>query len=476
LYPSLSVILTGVEKSLLDLERRALAIPSNLRLAQAHRPNAKYPVPNPAILIAAPSLVIWIYLLMARGIFWNLRAFDDDDSTHPAPLAWPAVTAIIPARDEAETIAQTIASLSQQNYPGQFSIVVVDDHSEDATAKLAQQSARAVAPNSNLTREVTILNAPPLGPGWTGKLSALNAGVEFVTNPSLAQDPQSAQDPSFRAKRGICFSSASPQTPTEPPTYLWFTDADIVHAPDTLTRLVARAEQSNLDLTSLMVLLRAETLPERFLIPPFLFFFLMLYPPKKISSPNSRIAGAAGGCILLRPDALDRIGGLAAIRSEVIDDCALARAVKNSDTAMSPSTASPSAPNLWMGVTRKSRSLRAYTTFSEIRDMIARTAFTQLRYSAPLLIGTLLGLAITYLAPIALLFAHDTATRLIALAAWLLMSLLFLPTVRFYRISTPWAAALPLAATFYAAATFFSAMRYWTNRGAQWKGRSQAPQ
>jgi hopene-associated glycosyltransferase HpnB len=403
---------------------------------------------NPALVVAAISLVIWIYLLVARGKFWNLGAFDDDDATHPAPSNWPSVVAIIPARNEAETIAQTIASLSKQNYPGNFSILVVDDHSEDATAKLAQQSAEANCTIPDAAKKVTILTALPLQPGWTGKLSALNGGVLQATKENA-------------------------------PTYFWFTDADIVHAPDTLTRLVARAERDHLDLTSLMVLLRAQTLPERFLIPPFLFFFLMLYPPAKIASAKSRIAGAAGGCILLRRTALDRIGGIASIRSEVIDDCALARAVKSwrsaASSATSTSATRTSVPKIWLGVSRKSRSLRAYTTFSEIRDMISRTAFTQLRYSAFLLIGTLLGLAITYLAPIPLLFAHDAATRLIALTTWLLMSLLFLPTVRFYRISTHWAATLPLAATFYAAATFLSATRYWTHRGAQWKGRSQAP-
>jgi hopene-associated glycosyltransferase HpnB len=413
---------------------------------------------NPALLIAALSLVIWLYLLVARGNFWNLRTFDDDNATHPTPPTWPAVTAIIPARDEAETIAQTIASLTQQNYPGKFSIVVVDDHSEDATPKLAQS---AVNPNKV---EIVVLSAPPLPPGWTGKLSALNAGILHATRGGAA-----SAVPQSDAVNGALAPAASA------PAYLWFTDADIVHAPDTLTRLVARAEQNHLDLTSLMVLLRAETLPERFLIPPFLFLFLMLYPPARIANPKSRIAGAAGGCILLRSDALDRIGGLAAIRSEVIDDCALARAVKNSNAATNSTSSSVPKTKIWMGVTRKSRSLRAYATFAEIRDMIARTAFTQLRYSSLLLIGTLLGLAITYLAPFALLFAHDTAARLLALTTWLIMSLLFLPTVRFYRISTHWAATLPAAATFYAAATFLSALRYWTNRGAQWKGRSQAP-
>jgi hopene-associated glycosyltransferase HpnB len=410
-------------------------------------------VPSVSLVLAAFSLAIWLYVALARGKFWSLKEFDDDQSAPASLQNWPAVTAIIPARNEAETIAQTIASLAEQNYLGKFSIVVVDDHSEDATVQLAQAAAQESAQKSPTTNlEVTILSAPPLQPNWTGKLSALNHGVQHAS-----------------------------QSQT-PPAYFWFTDADIVHAPDTLTRLITRAEQNNFDLTSLMVLLRAQTLPERFLIPPFLFFFLKLYPPSKIANSKSQTAGAAGGCILLRRTALDRIGGLTAIRSEVIDDCALARAIKRSrnqsPNAASSGTAPANAatPKIWMGVTRKSHSLRAYTTFAEIRDMIARTAFTQLHYSALLLAGTLLGLTITYLAPIALLFAHDTATCLTALLTWLIMSLLFLPTVRFYRSSTHWAASLPLAALFYAAATALSAIRYWLNRGAQWKGRSQAPQ
>ena len=343
-------------------------------------------MPSAPLLVAAISLVIWLYLFAARGTFWNLQPFDDDNTNHAAPTRWPSVAAIIPARNEAETIAQTIASLSRQDYSGKFSIVVVDDHSEDATAQLAlefvQTSTQANRTN-NLTHEVTILSAPPLQPGWTGKLSALNAGINFTLNGAPDENVSS------RAQRGICRSSAVPQTSThEPPTYFWFTDADVVHAPDTLRRLVSRAEQNDLDLTSLMVLLRAQTLPERFLIPPFLFFFLKLYPPSQIANPNSRAAGAAGGCILLRRTALDRIGGLAAIRSEVIDDCALARAVKRSATPDGTPNATPH-PKIWMGVTRKNRSLRAYSTFAEIRDMIARTAFTQLRYSALLLLGTL---------------------------------------------------------------------------------------
>jgi hopene-associated glycosyltransferase HpnB len=404
-----------------------------------------------ALALAILSAAIWLYLLVARGNFWRLRPFDDDLATHPQPSSFPRVTAIVPARNEAETITRAITSLLQQNYPGEFHIILVDDHSEDATAQLAAQAAQ-----QNAATCLTILSASPLPPNWTGKLWALNEGISAL---GLADDSANV---SSRAERGICFSPASGNQPTAP-GYLWFTDADITNEPDTLARLVSRAERTNLDLASLMVLLRAETFAERATIPAFLFFFLKLYPPNWIAASNAGTAAAAGGCILLRREALQRIGGLDAIRNEVIDDCALARAVKRTGG------------KIWMGLTRKSVSLRAYNTFAELRDMIARTAFTQLRYSLLLLLGTLVGLAITYFGPIGLLFGHNNATRAVELATWLTMSLLFLPTIRFYRLNPLWAPLLPLTATFYAYATFLSAVRYYANRGAQWKGRAQAP-
>jgi hopene-associated glycosyltransferase HpnB len=382
-------------------------------------------VPFTLLVVGSISLAIWLYLTVAHGAFWRLGEFDDDAAKHQVLSTWPRVIAIVPARNEAATIQQSVASILQRNYPWEFSIIVVDDHSEDATAQLAQQAARDLGAESR----IKIRSAAPLLEGWTGKLWALHEGVSHAD--------------------------------AAMPAYYWFTDADIVHAPDTLQRLVARAERDQLDLTSLMVRLQAKTLPERALIPAFLFFFLKLYPPRWIADPRARTAGAAGGCILLRREALERIGGLAALRSEVIDDCALARAVKRSGG------------KVWMGLTRASVSLRAYTTFREIRDMIARTAFTQLRYSAPLLLGTLLAMFLTYLAPIALLFTHDPTPRILAVSTWLLMSLLYLPTIRFYGLSPAWAATVPLSALFYAYATCLSAARYCLGRGAQWKGRSQ---
>lgn len=380
----------------------------------------------PTLVLSILSAAIWLYLAVARGNFFHLRPFDDDFSVHAAPASWPSVTAIVPARNEATTIVQSISSLLQQNYAGEFHIIVVDDHSDDLTARLADQAAA----QHNAATRVAIHRAEPLPQSWTGKLWALNHGVSIAAS--------------------------------APPAYFWFTDADIVHAPDTLTRLVSRAEQNRLDLTSLMVLLQAKTFPEQATIPAFLFFFLKLYPPKWIANPEARTAGAAGGCVLLRSEALHRIGGFSAVRSEVIDDCAVARAVKHSGG------------KIWMGLTRQSISLRAYHSFAEIRDLIARTAFTQLRYSIFLLLGTLVGLIVTYIAPVALLFVHNDITRSIALLTWLTMSFLFLPTIRFYRLSPYWALLLPLTAAFYAYATVLSAIRYYANRGAQWKGRSQA--
>jgi hopene-associated glycosyltransferase HpnB len=388
--------------------------------------------PHIANLLGIIALGIWLHLFFGRGWFWRMRRLDADWEPGEAPGEWPGVVAVVPARNEAETIGRVVTSLVLQDYPGEFSVVVVDDHSEDATADLAQK----VAADNGAGERVRVVSASALPAGWTGKLWALNEGV------TSCETSGSAAERSF---------------------FYWFTDADVSHAPDTLRRLVGRAEREGLDLASLMVLLQAKTLPERMLIPAFLYFFLMLYPPKWIADEELGTAGAAGGCILLRREALARIGGLAAIRGEVIDDCALAKAVKSSGG------------RAWMGLTRKSTSLRAYGTFGEIRDLIARTAFTQLRYSVLILMGTLAGMFLTYVAPVLLLFAHDSTARVLGFAAWLLMALSFLPTVRFYGLSPAWAPLLPLTAAFYTYATWLSAVRYWMGKGGLWKGRAQAP-
>ncbi len=373
--------------------------------------------------LAAIPLAIWLYLLLARGSFWRLS----EDKIEPRRLEdWPHVVAVVPARNEATTISQAISSLAKQDYPGEFSIVVVDDHSEDGTAALAQQAAN----ESGASQRLKIHSAAPLAPGWTGKLWALNEGI------------------SATSEKGVEF--------------IWFTDADIEHAPDTLRRLVFRAEKNSLDLTSLMVLLQANTFAERLLIPAFLYFFLLLYPPRWIADPNASTAGAAGGCILLRRNVLAPIGGMASIRGEVIDDCALARAVKKNGG------------KIWMGLTRVSVSLRGYGTFAEIRDLIARTAFTQLHYSFAFFAVALAGLFGTFLLPWILFFAYPGEAWLLVDTAIALMTATFLLTVRFYNLSAAWALTLPFAAVFYGYATCVSAVRYWLGRGGQWKGRAQA--
>jgi len=378
-------------------------------------------------ILGIVTLAIWLHLFFGRGWFWRVKNLVADTDRAKPQVVFPKIIAVVPARNEAATIGKVVTSLVNQDYPGAFSIVVVDDHSEDATAAIASRVSREHGAEEN----VRVVAASALPAGWTGKLWALNEGV--VT------------------------------TAAEGHAFYWFTDADITHAPGTLRRLVDRAEQNNLGLASFMVLLQAQLLPERALIPAFLYFFLMLYPPQWIADEDLSTAGAAGGCILLRREALDRIGGLATIRGEVIDDCALARAVKESGG------------RVWMGLTRESASLRAYGTFGEIRDLIARTAFTQLRYSTLFLAGTLAGMFLTYLAPVMLLFVHDSTARLLGLLAWLLMTLSFLPTVRFYRLSAAWAPLLPLTALFYSYSTWLSAARYWMGRGGFWKGRAQAP-
>jgi hopene-associated glycosyltransferase HpnB len=362
------------------------------------------------IALAAVPLAIWLYLLLGRGGFWRIAI-----ENHPPVSPTKQIVAVVPARNEAAVIDQSLRSLATQV----ARIILVDDGSTDATAAIA----------SAIGQNVTVIDGKPLAPGWTGKLWALAQGVEYAE--SFAPD------------------------------YLLFTDADIEHGPNSISQLVAIAQTQNLDLASYMVKLACITPAEKALIPAFVFFFLKLYPPKWIASPQSRTAGAAGGCILVRPAALHRIGGLAAIRGEVIDDCALARAVKRTGG------------RIWMGLTPATRSIRSYGSFSEIGRMISRTAFNQLHHSALLLAGTAVALFFTYLLPPLLLLVGRAVPILLGAAAWFLMSLAYLPMLRFYRRSPLWILALPLIALFYLGATLYSAIQYWTGKGGAWKGRVQ---
>ena len=371
-----------------------------------------------SLLIAALSCVIWLYLIGARGKFWQVVPASVS-SLGPAPA--PRIAVIVPARNEAEVIAQAVLSLLQQDYPGPLHIFVVDDHSSDATGELAR-NASAAKPES-----LTVVSAAPLPSGWTGKMWALAQGVEHSAD----------------------FA----------PDYFLFTDADIVHGPESIRSSVALAQAGNRDLVSFMVKLRCESVAEQALIPAFVFFFFLLYPPEWVNRDERRTAAAAGGDILVRAEALARIGGISTIRNELIDDCALAREVKRAGT-------------VWLGLTEHARSIRPYGTFAVIGRMISRTAFYQLRHSVWLLIATFLGLGITYLAPPVLVFFGGSAA-LFAGVAWMLMTISYWPMVRYYRVSALWAAMLPLIAGFYALATMHSAIQYWTGRGGEWKDRVQ---
>jgi len=371
-----------------------------------------------ATCIAALSCVIWLYLVALRGRFWRAAP---ERPVHVALTAAPRVAVIVPARNEADVIAQSVLSLLQQDYPGPLHIFVVDDHSSDRTATRAGNAA-AAKPEA-----LTIVSAAPLPSGWTGKMWALSQGVQHA----------------------CAFA----------PEYFLFTDADIVHAPQSVSSMVALAEAGNHDLVSMMVILRCESFPERALIPAFVFFFFMLYPPAWVNSGKHKTGAAAGGDILVRPAALARIGGIASIRHELIDDCALAREIKRNGS-------------IWLGLTKDARSIRVYRSFGVIGRMISRSAFYQLGHSFWLLFATLIGLGITYVAPPVLVFFGGWAALFGALA-WALMTISFWPMVRFYSLSPLWAATLPAIALFYAGATIHSAIQYWLGRGGEWKDRVQ---
>jgi hopene-associated glycosyltransferase HpnB len=359
------------------------------------------------------AFVIWLYLLLGRGGFWRLK--DDSLELCPAertgdPL--PVVVAVIPARDEAASVGAAVASLVTE-----VRVIVVDDASSDDTGGVARAAG------------AEIIAASPLPGGWTGKMWAVSEGVRAAGSPE----------------------------------YLLLTDADIVHPPGNVAGLVARARSGGYDLVSYMVRLRCETFAEQALIPAFVFFFFMLYPPTWILNPQNRSAGAAGGCMLIRRDALERIGGIERIRGEVIDDCALAGAVKTSGG------------KIWLGLSGNTHSLRAYRTFGEVGRMISRTAFTQLGYSTWLLTGTVAGLVVTYVVPPGLtLFAPAGAARAMGAAAWIVMTACYWPALRYYGLPWFWTPLLPAISLFYLCATVWSAIAYWIGRGGMWKGRAAA--
>jgi hopene-associated glycosyltransferase HpnB len=379
-----------------------------------------------AELVAAACLAGWVYLLYARGSFWRCAQRDD---WHKTELdAWPPIAQIVPARDEAPQIAASIGSLLNQDYRGEWTVILVDDESSDGTAEIATRVA-AAAPCERLR----VIRSKPLPPGWTGKLWAVKQGVDAAM--------------------------ALPHP--HRPEYLLLTDADIAHAPDSLSRLVGHAHLKGLGLNSLMAKLHCKTLVERAFVPAFIFFFQMLYPFAWVNAPRAASAAAAGGCMLLRADSLARVGGIAVIRNALIDDCALAKVLK-------PQGA------IWLALTDRVTSIRPYASLQAVRHMIARSAYAQLRYSPVFLAATAAGLLLVFLAPPLIAILGSGTARLMALTAWALMAIAYQPVLRFYALSPLWALALPVVAMLYLVFTFDSAYQYAKKRGGAWKGRMQA--
>ena len=379
--------------------------------------------------LAAISLSVWLYLLLLRGGYWRAAErdmrFAPDDL--PAPATWPRIVAVVPARNEADVIAKSIGSLLAQNYAGDFSVLLVDDQSNDGTGDIAMNEAVKLDAEDRLT----ILRGTEPPSGWTGKLNAMATGVRMV-----------------EAKGA--------------PDYILFTDADIAFRDSkALERLVRGAEAKGTGLTSLMVKLRCDSFFEKMLIPAFVYFFQKLYPFSWVNDPGSKTAAAAGGCMLVRHDALVKAGGVAAIRDALIDDCAMGGLLKQQGP-------------VFLGLTEAVESIRPYDGIGEIRRMVSRSAYAQLDYSPLKLAGSVLGLFVTYLAPPYLAIAVEGWPGFAGALAWAIMALSFQPIVRLYRRSAMWGVALPVIAAFYTTFTVDSAVQHWLGRGGAWKGRYQA--
>ncbi|MEW1825340.1 glycosyltransferase [Streptomyces sp. NPDC088196] len=378
------------------------------------------------VWIAAGSLAAWLWLLLCQGFFWRtdirLPARTDPDD-------WPPVCVVVPARDEAAVLPESLPSLLAQDYPGRAEIFLVDDGSSDGTGELARALASR---HGGLPLTVDSPGEPPAG--WTGKLWAVRHGIGLAR----ARDPE----------------------------YLLLTDADIAHAPDSLRELVAAARTGGFDAVSLMARLRVESLWERLVVPAFVYFFAQLYPFRRIGRRSARTAAAAGGCVLLRADAAERARIPDAIRQAVIDDVALARAVKGGGG------------HIWLGLAERVDSVRPYPRLHDLWRMVSRSAYAQLRHNPLLLLGTVVGLALVYLVPPVALLAGltvgSTATAVLGGLAWLVMTGTYVPMIRYYGQPLWLAPLLPFTAFLYLLMTVDSAVQHYRGRGAAWKGRTYA--
>ncbi|WP_308298918.1 glycosyltransferase [Streptomyces sp. GESEQ-35] len=375
---------------------------------------------------AAASLAAWLWLLLGQGFFWRT---DVRLPSRREPASWPHVCVVVPARDEAAVLPDSLPSLLAQDYPGRAEVFLIDDGSSDGTGELARELSRR---HGGLPLTVASPGEPPAG--WTGKLWAVRHGIGVAR----ARDPE----------------------------YLLLTDADIAHAPDSLRELVAAAHTGGFDVVSQMARLRVASVWERLVVPAFVYFFAQLYPFRRIGKKAARTAAAAGGCVLLRTEAAERARIPDAIRHAVIDDVALARAVQGSGG------------HIWLGLADRVDSVRPYPRLHDLWRMVSRSAYAQLRHSPLLLAGTVAGLALVYLVPpVALawgLATGDTAVAVVGVLAWLVMAGTYVPMLRYYRQPLWLAPLLPFTAFLYLLMTVDSAVQHYRGRGAAWKGRTYA--
>jgi hopene-associated glycosyltransferase HpnB len=365
------------------------------------------------MVLAVLSTVLWIGFALLPWRPWSNREVLDAMEGADGDAVLEDITVLIPARNEAEVIQRTLRALIKQG-PG-LKIVLIDDNSEDATVEKAHELRIS---------DLRIVQSAPLPSGWSGKLWALEQGRQHVTTP-----------------RALLL------------------DADIELAPGIVKTLRKKMAQQGIPFVSLMAMFSMSGIWEKLLMPAFVHFFKILYPFRRVNSQQTRAAAAAGGCILVETRLLDQIGGFASIKSAVIDDCALARRVKSQGC------------KIWLGLTHSVKSIRSYEQLREIWDMVARTAFAQLRYSIGLLMLCTLVMLLVYQAPVALVLSANGVIRYLALASLMIMFVTYLPILRFYDRSWGWALGLPMVAGLFLAMTWTSAIRYWRGERSRWKGR-----
>jgi hopene-associated glycosyltransferase HpnB len=409
------------------------------------------------------SAVAWLYLVAARGGFWLTSQRLPGSPRGLA--AWPDVAAVVPARNEAESLPVTLPALLAQEYPGQFSVFLVDDNSDDGTGAIAAELGEKAARDGGAP--LAVVRGRPRPAGWAGKVWAMAQGFAAATSTAA----RGIAGPGTAAQGAAESGTAAPGPA---PRYVLFTDADIAWRPHALRDLVEAAEADDRALLSQMALLRAETGWERLIVPAFVYFFAQLYPFRKVNDPKSGTAAAAGGCMLVRSAALEAAGGLERISGALIDDVALGTLLKKHGN------------RTWLGLTTDISSARPYPDLASLWHMIARSAYVQLRYNPLLLAGTIAGLLLLYVAPPAGVLAALIAAAagaggasaavagLAGLAGWALMTVSYVPMLRLYRLSALRSPALPLIALLYAAMTADSARRHYSGRAVSWRGRAAA--